>query len=468
MTPSAGPPLGPGRDLRSRLTLLLFMLIVTLLHADQNLLAPSLTAVGHEFGFTRAQIDQRLGADVNLTFWMLGGVITLVVGYVADRATVSRKWLLVGVTLLGQGACLLSGFARTYEELYWARALTGIGMGGSFPLVYSLLGDYAPPERRAKVAAQIALATGLGVAGGQLVAGLLTEAHGWRLPFLVIGLPGMGLSLLFALVAREPRRGGQEAALQRYLAEGHSYEERLRLSDVPRLLGVRTNLGVLLQALPGTVPWGVFFVYLNDFYSHDKGFTVADATLLVMRIGAAAIVGSFLGGLIGQRAHRVHPKYLPLVCAVTTMLAVLPMAVLISYPVRPGTGMLGPSIAGVLTGFLAAVTGPNIYAMLLNVNPPERRGAAFSLLNLCNDLGRGFGAWIVGGMAARLGRVSAFHIANLLWLLCGLVLLALYWIYPREEAELQQRLRAIADARLRGQDPTPDAPDAPDSPAQNT
>ena len=32
---------------------------------------------GAEFGFTRAQIDQRLGADVNLMFWMLGGVVTL-------------------------------------------------------------------------------------------------------------------------------------------------------------------------------------------------------------------------------------------------------------------------------------------------------------------------------------------------------------------------------------------------------
>ena len=446
---SAAPGTGQaGAQLRERLTLGLFTLIVALLFADQNLLAPSLTAIGEEFHFTRAEIDQRLGADVNLTFWMLGGVVTLLIGYLTDRADLShrlsRKWLLVAVALLGQAACLASGFCRTYEQLYWARALTGIGIGGAFPLIYSLLADYFPPHRRAAANATIGLAMGLGIAGGQLLAGLLVHSRGWRFPFLAVALPGLGLNLLFALLAREPRRGQQEAGLQELFAAGHEYKERLRLADLPQLLRVRTNILILLQALPGTVPWGVFFVYLNDFYAHDKGFTVADATLLVMAIGAAAIIGGFVGGLVGQRLLNVRTRYLPLLCALSTLLAVVPMAILISYPVAPGQRLGGPLLIGGLTGFLAAVTGPNINTMLQCVNPPERRGAVFSLLNLFNDLGRGFGAWVVGGMAASLGRVPAFHLANLLWLLCAGLLFVLFWVFPAEEAALQQHLRQLA------------------------
>jgi MFS family permease len=438
----------PGeRSARDRVTLALFTLIVALLYADQNLLAPNLTAIGTEFGFSRAEIDQRLGADVNLTFWMLGGVVTLGIGYLTDRSDsrskLSRKWLLVLVALLGQTACLLSGMARSYEQLYWTRALTGVGIGGAFPLIYSLIGDYFPKERRASANASVGLSMGLGIAFGQLLAGMLSESHGWRMPFILIAVPGIALNLLFAFVAREPLRGQHEAGLKELLASGHVYEERIRLSDLPAMLRVRTNVIILLQALPGTVPWGVFFVYLNDYYAHDKGFSVPDATMLVMVVGAAAIAGGFVGGLLGQRLLNKRSRHLPLLCAVTTIGAVLPMAVLINYPVRPGQSLVGPLLVGALTGALAAVTGPNVNTMLQNVNPPERRGAAFSLLNLCNDLGRGFGAWVVGGLAATLGRVAAFHIANLLWLFCGGMLLFLVWVFPKEEAALQERLSAL-------------------------
>ena len=90
---------------RRQATLVLFVLLIGLLYADQNLLAPNLTAIGKEFGFSRAEIDQRLGADVNLMFWMLGGVVTLLVGYLTDRADLAnrlpRKHLLFVVAFLG-------------------------------------------------------------------------------------------------------------------------------------------------------------------------------------------------------------------------------------------------------------------------------------------------------------------------------------------------------------------------------
>jgi predicted MFS family arabinose efflux permease len=432
---------------RDRATLALFSLIVALLYADQNLLAPNLTAIGAEFGFSRAEIDQRLGADVNLAFWMLGGVVTLGIGYLTDRtdqrSRLSRKWLLVLVALLGQVACLLSGMAKSYDDLYLTRALTGVGVGGAFPLIYSLIGDYFPKERRASANAAVGLSMGLGIAFGQTLSGMLAPSLGWRLPFILIAAPAIVLNLLFALVAKEPLRGQHEAGLKDLFASGHVYEERIRLSDLPEILRVRTNVIILLQALPGTVPWGVFFVYLNDYYAHDKGFSVPDATMLVMVIGASGIAGGFIGGILGQRLLNARSRNLPLLCAITTLAAVLPMAVLINYPVRPGQSLIGPLLVGAVTGMLAAVTGPNVNTMLQNVNPPERRGAVFSLFNLCNDLGRGFGAWVVGGLAATLGRVSAFHIANLLWLLCGGMLLFLVWVFPKEEAALQKRLSAL-------------------------
>lgn len=445
----------PGNPSRDRATLILFTLLVTCLYADQNLLAPSLTLVGDEFGFTRAEIDQKLGADVNLIFWMLGGAVTLIIGYLADRADLTkrfnRKWMLVSVSFVSALACLGSGLSTSYEQLYWSRALTGLGIGGSFPLMYSLIGDYYPPNKRASANATIGLATGLGIAIGQLMAGMIATTQGWRQPFIYVAGATFVMIFLFSVIAREPRRGQQEAGLKELLESGGTYEERIRLEDLPALFKVRSNLMIFMQALPGTIPWGVFFVYLNDYYAHDKGFSVEQATLLVMVIGGAAIAGGFIGGLIGQRAFNVAPKYLPLVCASTTLAGVIPMAILISYPVSPGASMVGPMTVGILTGVLIAVTGPNVYTMLINVNPPEHRGSAFSLLNLFNDLGRGFGAWVVGTMAASWGRVTAFHVANLMWVFCGAVLILMMRAFPQDEQEMQRKL-AESSQRKRGSD----------------
>jgi MFS family permease len=46
--------------------------------------------------------------------------------------------------------------------------LTGIAVGGSFPLVFSLLGDLYPSSARAGMSAAVQIATGLGIGGGQV------------------------------------------------------------------------------------------------------------------------------------------------------------------------------------------------------------------------------------------------------------------------------------------------------------
>jgi predicted MFS family arabinose efflux permease len=433
-------PEAPSRN-RARLTLGLFALLIGLLYADQNLLAPSLTAVGSEFGFSRSEIDQRLGADVNLIFWMLGGVTTLVIGFIADRGW-SRKWLLVLVALLGQFACIGSGLAQTYDQLYWARAMTGFGVGGAFPLVYSLIGDFFPTTRRAAATATLGLAMGAGVAVGQLTAGMLLTEHGWRLPFSIIGALGLCSTLLFALAAREPRRGQQEEGLRELMEAGGVYEERIRLRDIPALFRVRTNLLLFLQGIPGAIPWGIFFVYLNDFYAHDKGFSVADATMLVILIGVAAICGGFAGGLVGQYLYNRSPRALPLLCGSAALLGVIPTAILISYPIEPGASIAGPLLVGVIAGLTVSAGGPNVRTMLIAVNAPQHRGAVFSLFNLFDDLGKGLGAWVVGGLAASMGREPAFHLSNLMWLFSGTVVLLTIRSFPRDERTVQLQLAA--------------------------
>ncbi len=424
------------------------------LFADQNLMAPNLTQIARDLGLNDVQRDVMLGGDISAVFWILGSVITLAIGYLTDL--VSRKKLFLIVIIIGEIPCLLTGFVQNYDQLFWMRALTGIGIGGALPLTYSMIGDYFSHGNRAVATAWIGLAEGMGIAAGQLLAGFMGPAMGWRLPFVIVALPNFALCLLFLLTVKEPARGITEENLRDLIEKGMVYTGKINWKGYRDLFKIKSNIMVFVQGIPGTVPWGVFFIFLNDFYSQDKGYSVEVATLIVMAVGAAAILGGFIGGLIGNRLYNIKAKYLPLLCGTSTLVGIIPMALLLNYPSQVGVvnpGVTGPMVLGFITGFMVSVTGPNVRAMLLNVNTPETRGSIFSLFNLTDNLGKGFGPVIISLLIVQFGRLWAFNIANLFWLVCGVGLLGMMITFPRDEAALH----AVMKERARDMGP-PDRP----------
>lgn len=420
----------------------LLALIAMFLYADQNLMAPNLTQIADEFGFTAEERDVKLGGDIALVFWMLGAFITLFVGYLTDR--VSRTWLFGAVVLIGEVPCFLTGYAETYSQLFWLRALTGLGIGGAVPLMYSLIGDYFSPRVRPTAVACVGLAVGIGIALGQFIAGFLGPEYGWRLPFLVVASPNFVLGVIFLLTIREPARGRAERGVGALIESGAAHTGRITWSAYKQLFRVRSNLLIFVQGAIGTVPWGVFFVYLNDFFSQEKGYSVESATLIVLTLGGAAILGGFAGGVLGNRLYNRDPRYLPLLCGVTTLLGVIPTAALIHFPSQVGVAepaVWPPLLIGLASGFTIAMTSANVRTMLLNINTPDSRGSIFALFNLADDLGRGFGPFFISLLIVSMGRQWAFHTANLFWVLCGVILIFMVRTFPRDEVAMEARLR---------------------------
>ncbi|TAL34568.1 MAG: MFS transporter [Spirochaetes bacterium] len=434
-------------------SVILLAVINLFLFADQNLMAPNLTQIAHDLGITDpAQRDTLLGGDISFVFWVLGGMVTLLIGYLTDL--ISRKWLFVITIIIGEIPCVLTGYVQNYDQLFWLRAATGIGIGGALPLSYSLIGDYFSANHRATASAWIGLAQGLGIAFGQLLAGFVGSLpeYGWRLPFIIVGLPNFLLIAIFALTVTEPLRGSCEESLRDLIEKGMVYTGKINRSLYKDLFKIKTNILLFLQGIPGTVPWGVFFIFLNDFYSQEKGFTIQVATLIVMVVGGAAIFGAFIGGLIGNKLYNKNPRLLPLLCGTTTLLGIIPMFFLLNYPSQIGVenpSIILPVLIGFVTGFTITITGPNVKAMLLNVNAPETRGSIFSLFNLTDDLGKGFGPVIISGLIVAFGRLWAFNIANLFWLVCGVLLLVMIWTFPADEAKLNALMKERAKTMVK-------------------
>ena len=164
---------------RDYISIALLFALSFFLFADQNLMGPNLTQIANDFGFNDIERDVKLGGEISLVFWLIGGVVTLFFGYFTD--VVSRKKLLIISILAGEIPCFLTGFVETYEQFFWLRALTGIGIGAIIPITYSLIGDYFPSSMRSSITGYLGLVVGLGIAGSMLIA----TAFGSLVPLLL-------------------------------------------------------------------------------------------------------------------------------------------------------------------------------------------------------------------------------------------------------------------------------------------
>lgn len=395
-----------------RTTLLVLMvLVMVVLNADGQVMAPMLSAIEAEFGVG----DGEVGAMMAL-FTVVGALVSLAWGYFADKA--SRKLLFVLSVAIGEVPCAMTAFAPDWTSFFVLRMLTGIGVGAAFPLVFSIVGDIFDDKERPMAAAVLSVAFSAGNILGPVVGGYLGPAVGWRLPFLAVALPNVPLLLAFWLLVPEPRAAASEEATRELVAAGVLYPRRIRLRDYGRLARVPTNVILFLQGLAGTIPWGAFF-FLNKFLESDKGLSVAAATTVYLVFGLGMVAGNLAGGRLGAAVYARSPRALPAFCGATTLVG---MGMTIAVVYLPGEPLL-LAAAGFLAAGFAAMTGPNMRTILLDVNLPEDRGPIFSVFNLTDSLGTGFGRFVAGSLSAALGLAAAMAISAAFWLVCGILLL---------------------------------------------
>ena len=113
-------------------------------------------------------------------------ITTPIWGKLADLF--NRKLLIqlaLAISVLSSAA---AGLSHTVGELITMRAVQGIGAGGLTALATILIADIISPRERGRYMGLMGGIMGIGMVGGPLLGGLLTDGPGWRWNFFV-GLP---------------------------------------------------------------------------------------------------------------------------------------------------------------------------------------------------------------------------------------------------------------------------------------
>lgn len=426
---------------RDTITLLLLVLMSVFLFADQRIMSAILPELSAEYG-----ADVRTLGFIGSAFTLVGAFISIVFGYFTDL--ISRKKLLVITVFVGEIPCLLTGvplFTQTLWSFTLLRILTGIGIGGIYPISFSLISDYFREEHRASASAWLGVAWAVGMMGGPALAGYLTGSFGWRIAFILAAAPNFPLALIFALYARDPERGRTEKALEKLIQSGIAYTSRIKLSDFKLLFSNRTNFWTFLQGVPGTIPWGILSYWVIIFLEQERGFSKEEATTVFLMMGLGATIGAVVFAVIGERLYRKDPRLLPLLCGAGVLVGIVPMLPVLNYPVFDpgGVQLLLLNLGAFVGGFLVSVPSANVKAILMNVNRPEHRGSVFAVFNITDNLGQGFGP-AIGGLLVPIGYQFTMNFALFWWLPCGLIffMVARYIVADRDRLQKLMLSRA--------------------------
>ncbi|MFV2172645.1 MFS transporter [Actinomadura sp. LOL_016] len=191
---SASRPALPESGAASRWkALAVLSLLQCLIAVDVTVVNVALPSIGAELAAAPTEL-----AWVVTGYALVGGGLLLLGGRIADLFG-RRRAFLAGAALFGLSS-LLAGAAPDLPTLVVARFGQGAGEALASPAAMSLIALlFTEPGERAKALGVWGAISGLGMAGGVLLSGLLTELLHWRWIFLV------NLPVVIAVLALTPR-----------------------------------------------------------------------------------------------------------------------------------------------------------------------------------------------------------------------------------------------------------------------
>jgi MFS family permease len=371
--------------LRYALGLLCVVYVVNFV--DRQVLAILLQSIKRDLQLSDLQLGLLSGTAFGLFYATLG----IPIARLADRF--SRKGVIAISIAIWSGMTALCGSASGFAALLVYRVGVGVGEAGGSPPAHSIISDYFPPERRATALGIFSLGVPLGILVGFLAGGWLDQTLGWRLAFVVVGLPGLLVAALVALTLREPPRGLSE---QLQAPPGPAPTAAQVIRFLWRLRSFRhLSLGSALYAFVGysVTTWA------PSFLARSHGMEQGEiGTWLALIIGIGGGLGIYLGGRLADHFSARDPR---------GRLWVPTVALLLSFPfgfVIYTTSNTTLALAlFTIPAFLGLMYQAPAFAVTQSLATPQMRStAAAVLLFVINIIGLSLGPLLTGALSDAL------------------------------------------------------------------
>jgi MFS family permease len=361
--------------------LVLLTLIYGLNFLDRTIFNVLIEPIKREFQLS----DTAMGLLAGFGFVLFYSLLGMPVARFADRA--NRRNIVAVAFAFWSAMTALCGMAQSITVLTLARIGVGIGESAGTPASQSIVADHFNKDERPRALGIFAIGTYLGVFLGYFVGGWVNQYYGWRAAFLVAGLPGILLAILFRLTVQEPRRGAADGVISppsEALGPTFSF-----------LFSQKTFVIVLIGFCLTSYLNYATAAWIPPFLARVHHLTSAQVgTYAGTFKGLFGIAGTLLGGFFVARISRDDDRWKLWAPAIMSGLAGPVFAFCMLTP-SFGTMIAMLGLTSLLVGFHL---GP-IFAIAQTVAKPSMRAlAAATVLLTATCFGQGVGPLVVGAL----------------------------------------------------------------------
>ncbi|AIO68938.1 spinster family MFS transporter [Burkholderia oklahomensis] len=394
------PPAAP--SIARRYTYEWYVVVICMLayvfsFVDRQVLVLMIEPIKRDLQLTDTQFSLLNGFAFSLFYAFMG----MPIAYLADRY--ARPRIIAAGIALWSLATATCGLSRHFLHMFVARMGVGVGEAALSPGTYSMLADYFPKEKLGRAVAVYSLGSFIGggvafLVGGYVIAllkhasaftlPLVGDVHAWQVTFLIVGLPGLAVALLFALTVRDPQR--KELAHDR-----SGVVMRLSTADALRFVGKHratffchyAGFSFYAMALYCLLSWTPAF-YIRHFglTPVEAGYTLGTVLLV------ANTTGVFCGGWLNDWLLRRGYADAPMRAGCIGALCMLAPAAAFTQ-----VDHLGTSLALLVVAmFFASFPMPTSTAAMQTLAPNQLRAQISALFLLVSNLiALGIGTTIV-------------------------------------------------------------------------
>lgn len=394
----------------------LLWVVALLNYMDRQMLSTMKAAM--QLDIQELQSATNFGYLMAVFLWIYG-LMSPLSGIIADR--VNRKWLIVISLFVWSGVTYLMGYATSFNQIYWLRALMGVSEALYIPAGLSLIADFHSPKTRS-------LAIGIHMTGlymGQALGGFgatIADKFSWQVTFHAFGLVGVVYAFFLVIFLREPK--------QTDLAKGEDQLPiRIKGSLFKGLAILFTNVSfwiiLFYFAVPSLPGWAAKN-WLPTLFAENLNIPMATAgPLSTITIAASSFIGVIIGGIMSDRWVQKNLRGRIYTSAIGLGLTI-PSLLLLGF----GHSLLHVVGAAVCFGLGFGMFDANNMPILCQFVSARYRATAYGLMNMTGVF---FGAYITD----LLGKSSdAGSLGEDFAMLAGIVVVALavqlYFLRPKD------------------------------------
>ncbi|MEG0889976.1 MAG: MFS transporter [Bacteroides sp.] len=395
----------------------LLWFVALLNYMDRQMLSTMKEAM--QVDIVELQSATNFGRLMAIFLWIYG-LVSPMAGMIADR--LNRKWLIVGSLFVWSTVTYGMGYAETFDQLYWLRALMGVSEALYIPAGLSLIADWHKDKSRS-------LAIGIHMTGlytGQAIGGFgatVAAAYNWHTTFHGFGIIGIVYALVLMLFLHE----NKEHTEMEKIARSANEERTSPFRGLSLLLGNIAFWVILFYFAVPSLPGWATKNWLPTLFAESLGIPMSEAgPISTITIAVSSFIGVIVGGLLSDRWVQKNIRGRVYTGAIGLGITI-PALMLLGF----GHHLFSVVGAGLLFGIGFGMFDANNMPILCQFVSAKYRATAYGIMNMTGvfagaavtDL---LGKWTDGG---RLGLGFA--------LLAGVVLLALclqlYFLRPKTD-----------------------------------